>query len=170
MVEDSRKKEKPADAGDDYKPEWETVTEEKTVNSMVPLWQRPKLQGNAGGVQPVLPVSKFGDWEAPLAVITTSAEGTVTFKAMLFIPARAPFDFYTREYEKGLQLYSSGVLIMDKCADLLPDHFRFVKGVVDSPDFSPEHLPRDAPAYPPADHHRRRTLEKKIKAELLQDA
>ena len=79
---------------------------------------------------------KFGDWDAPLLTITTSSEGTVTFKAMLFVPSRTPFDFYTREYEKGLQLYSSGVLIMDKCADLLPDCFRFVKGVVDSPDFS----------------------------------
>ena len=69
-------------------------------------------------------------------------------KALLFIPAKTPYDFYTREYEKGLQLYSSGVLIMDKCADLLPDYLRFVKGVVDTPDVSPEHLPRNAPADP----------------------
>ena len=79
---------------------------------------------------------KFMDWQDPLAVVHTSAEGAVTYKAMLYIPQKAPYDFYTREYQKGLQLYSSGVLIMDKCADLLPDYFRFVKGVVDSPDFS----------------------------------
>ena len=135
MVEDYRMKEKPADAGDDYKPEWETVTEEKTINSMVPLWQRPRSKVKQEEYDQFYR-EKFGDWEAPLATITTSSEGTVTFKAMLFVPGRTPFDFYTREYEKGLQLYSSGVLIMDKCADLLPDCFRFVRGVVDSPDFS----------------------------------
>ena len=135
MVEDYRMKDKPADAGDDYKPEWETVTEEKTINSMVPLWQRPRSKVKQEEYDQFYR-EKFGDWEAPLLTITTSSEGTVTFKAMLFVPSRTPFDFYTREYEKGLQLYSSGVLIMDKCADLLPDCFRFVKGVVDSPDFS----------------------------------
>ena len=135
MVEDYRMKDKPADAGDDYKPEWETVTEEKTINSMVPLWQRPRSKVKQEEYDQFYR-EKFGDWDAPLLTITTSSEGTVTFKAMLFVPSRTPFDFYTREYEKGLQLYSSGVLIMDKCADLLPDCFRFVKGVVDSPDFS----------------------------------
>ena len=135
MVEDYRMKDKPADAGDDYKPEWETVTEEKTINSMVPLWQRPRSKVKQEEYDQFYR-EKFGDWDAPLLTITTSSEGTVTFKVMLFVPSRTPFDFYTREYEKGLQLYSSGVLIMDKCADLLPDCFRFVKGVVDSPDFS----------------------------------
>ena len=164
-VEDYRMKEKPADAGDDYKPEWETVTEEKTINSMVPLWQRPRSKVSQEEYDRFYR-EKFGDWEAPLATITTSSEGTVTFKAMLFIPSRTPFDFYTREYEKGLQLYSSGVLIMDKCADLLPDCFRFVRGVVDSPDFS-LNISREM-----LQHTRQLTiiaaaLEKKIKNELL---
>ena len=161
----SRQKEKPADAGEDYKPEWEEYTEWETLNSMVPLWQRPKSK-----VKPEEYNSfyreKFGDWEDPLAVIHTSAEGMVSYKAMLYIPSRAPFDFYTQEYQKGLQLYSSGVLIMDKCADLLPDHFRFVKGVVDSPDFS-LNLSREV-----LQHDRQlkiiaNALEKKIKGELL---
>ena len=76
------------------------------------------------------------DWQDPLAVIHTSAEGAVTYKALLYLPQKAPYDFYTREYQKGLQLYSSGVMIMDKCADLLPDYFRFVKGVVGLPPTS----------------------------------
>ena len=134
-VEDYRQKEKPADAGDDYKPEWETVVEEKTINSMVPLWQRPRSKVKQEEYDSFYR-EKFGDWQPPLATVTTSSEGTVTFKALMFVPSATPYDFYTREYEKGLQLYSSGVLIMDKCADLLPDCFRFVKGVVDSPDFS----------------------------------
>ena len=164
-VEDYRQKEKPADAGDDYKPEWETVKEWKTINSMVPLWQRQKSK-----VKPeeynAFYKEKFGDWQDPLAVIHTSAEGAVTYKAMLYIPQKAPYDFYTREYQKGLQLYSSGVLIMDKCADLLPDYFRFVKGVVDSPDFS-LNISREV-----LQHDRQlkviaSALEKKIKGELV---
>ncbi len=164
-VSESKMKEKPADAGEDYKPEWETVEEEKTINSMVPLWQRPRSKVKQEEYDQFYR-EKFGDWEAPLCTITTSSEGTVTFKAMLFVPSRTPYDFYTREYEKGLQLYSSGVLIMDKCADLLPDCFRFVKGVVDSPDFS-LNISREM-----LQHTRQLTviataLEKKIKSELL---
>ena len=164
-VEDYRQKPKPEDAGEDYKPEWETVKEWKTINSMVPLWQRQKSK-----VKPeeynAFYKEKFGDWQDPLAVIHTSAEGAVTYKAMLYIPAQTPYDFYTREYQKGLQLYSSGVMIMDKCADLLPDCFRFVKGVVDSPDFS-LNISREI-----LQHDRQlkviaAALEKKIKAELL---
>ena len=164
-VEDYRQKEKPADAGEDYKPEWETVKEWKTLNSMVPLWQRQKSK-----VKPeeynAFYKEKFNDWQDPLAVIHTSAEGAVTYKAMLYIPEKAPYDFYTREYQKGLQLYSSGVLIMDKCADLLPDYFRFVKGVVDSADFS-LNISREV-----LQHTRQlkviaSALEKKIKSELL---
>ena len=131
-VEDYRQKPKPEDAGDDYKPEWETVKEWKTINSMVPLWQRPKAKVTDEEYNSFYK-EKFMDWQDPLAVIHTSAEGAVTYKALLYIPQKAPYDFYTREYQKGLQLYSSGVMIMDKCADLLPDYFRFVKGVVDSP-------------------------------------
>ena len=103
MVEDYRMKERPADAGEDYKPEWETVVEEKTVNSMVPLWQRPRSKVKQEEYDRFYQ-EKFGDWQAPLTTITTSSEGTVTFKSMLFIPAQTPYDFYTREYEKGLQL------------------------------------------------------------------
>ncbi len=164
MVEDYRMKDKPADAGEDYKPEWETVVEEQTVNSMVPLWQRPRSKVEQEEYDRFYQ-EKFGDWQPPLATVTTSSEGTVTFKAMLFVPSATPFDFYTREYEKGLQLYSSGVLIMDKCADLLPDCFRFVKGVVDSPDFS-LNISREM-----LQHTRQlkviaNALEKKIKNEL----
>ena len=165
LVEDYRMKERPADAGEDYKPEWETVVEEKTVNSMVPLWQRPRSKVKQEEYDAFYQ-DKFMDWQAPLATITTSSEGTVTFKSMLFIPAQTPYDFYTREYEKGLQLYSSGVLIMDKCADLLPDCFRFVKGVVDSPDISlnisREMLQHTRPLKVIAG-----ALEKKIKNELI---
>ena len=164
-VEDYKMKEKPADAGEDYKPEWETVTEWMTSISMVPLWQRPKSQVKAEEYNDFYK-EKFGDWQDPLSVIHTSAEGAVTYKAMLYIPAATPYDFYTREYEKGLQLYSSGVLIMDKCADLLPDHFRFVRGVVDSSDFS-LNISREV-----LQHTRQlkviaNALEKKIKSELL---
>ena len=164
-VEDYRQKEKPEDAPDDYKPEWETVVEEKTINSMVPLWQRPRSKVEQEEYDRFYQ-EKFGDWQAPLATVTTSSEGTVTFKALLFIPSATPYDFYTREFEKGLQLYSSGVLIMDKCADLLPDCFRFVRGVVDSPDFS-LNISREV-----LQHDRQlkiiaAALEKKIKNELL---
>ena len=164
-VEDYREKARPEDAGDDYKPEWETVAEEKTINSMVPLWQRPRSKVEQEEYDSFYR-EKFGDWQPPLATVTTSSEGAVTFKALLFIPSATPYDFYTREYEKGLQLYSSGVLIMDKCADLLPDCFRFVKGVVDSPDFS-LNISREL-----LQHDRQlkiiaAALEKKIKNELV---
>ena len=164
-VEDYRQKPKPEDAGEDYKPEWETVKEWKTLNSMVPLWQRQKSKVKSEEYNAFYK-EKFGDWQDPLAVIHTSAEGAVTYKALLYIPSQTPYDFYTREYQKGLQLYSSGVLIMDKCADLLPDYFRFVKGVVDSPDFS-LNISREI-----LQHDRQlkviaSALEKKIKSELL---
>ena len=164
-VEDYRMKEKPADAGEDYRPEWETVREWKTVNSMVPIWQRQKSKVKEEDYNDFYK-EKFGDWQEPLSVIHTSGEGAVEYKALLYIPGQAPYDFYTRDYEKGLQLYSSGVMIMDKCADLLPDHFRFVRGVVDSPDFS-LNISREM-----LQHTRQLkliagNLEKKVKAELL---
>ena len=164
-VEDYRMKDKPEDAPEDYKPEWETVKEWKTLNSMVPLWQRQKSKVTPEEYNAFYK-EKFNDWQDPLTEIHTSAEGTVTYKAMLYIPEKTPYDFYTREYQKGLQLYSSGVLIMDKCADLLPDHFRFVKGVVDSADFS-LNISREV-----LQHTRQlkviaSALEKKIKNELL---
>ena len=134
LMHKSRQKPRPEDAGDDYKPEWEDYDEWETMNSMVPIWQKKDEvteEEYSNFYQ-----DKFGDYEAPLDTIKVSAEGTVSYEALLFIPAKTPYDFYTREYEKGLQLYSSGVLIMDKCADLLPDYLRFVKGVVDNPDVS----------------------------------
>ncbi len=161
----SRQKPRPEDAGDDYKPEWEDYDEWETLNSMVPLWQRPKSEVKPEEYNQFYK-EKYGDWEDPLSVIHVSAEGAVEYKAMLYIPSHAPFDFHSRDYQKGLQLYSSGVLIMDKCADLLPDHFRFVKGVVDSQDFS-LNISREM-----LQHTRQLkviagNLEKKIKAELL---
>ena len=164
-LEDYREKEKPADAGEDYKPEWETVKEWKTVNSMVPLWQRQKSEVKEEEYNNFYK-EKFSDWQDPLAVIHTSVEGSVTYKAMLYIPSQTPYNFYTREYEKGLQLYSSGVLIMDKCADLLPDHFRFVRGVVDSADFS-LNISREVLQHTRQLKAIASNLEKKIKAELL---
>ena len=117
------------------KPEYETVTEEETLNSMVPIWQRTKAEVTDEELSDFYK-EKFGSFEDPLATIQVNAEGAVTYKALLFIPARTPYDYYTKEYKKGLQLYSSGVLIMDSCEDLLPEHFRFVKGVVDTQDIS----------------------------------
>ncbi len=164
-MEHTRAKEKPAGAAEDAPPEYETVKEWETLNSMVPLWQRPKSEVKEDEYNDFYK-EKYGDWEDPLSVIHVSAEGAVEYKAMLYLPAKAPYDFHSREYQKGLQLYSSGVLIMDKCADLLPEHFRFVKGVVDSQDFS-LNISREL-----LQHTRQlkviaSNLEKKIKGELL---
>ncbi|MPM36537.1 Chaperone protein HtpG [bioreactor metagenome] len=164
-MEKSRQKEKPADAPEDYKPEWETYTELETLNSMVPLWQRPKSEVKDEEYNAFYK-EKFGDWEDPLAVVHTSAEGQAEYKALLYIPARAPYDFYSRDFEKGLQLYSSGVLIMDRCADLLGDHFRFVRGVVDSQDFS-LNISREVLQHTRQLRVIAANLEKKIKSELL---
>ncbi len=165
LMHKSRQKERPADAGEDYKPEWEDYDEWETLNSMVPLWQRPKSEVKAEEYNQFYK-EKYGDWEDPLSVIHVSAEGAVEYKAMLYIPSHAPFDFYSRDYQKGLQLYSSGVLIMDKCADLLPDHFRFVRGVVDSADFS-LNISREVLQHTQVLKIIANNLEKKIKAELL---
>ena len=115
--------------------EYETVRELETLNTMVPLWRKNKSELKQEDYDNFYK-EKFHDFEAPLRVIHTKTEGTATYDALLFIPGRAPYDYYSKDYEKGLQLYSGGVLIMDKCADLLPDHFSFVKGLVDSADLS----------------------------------
>jgi len=115
--------------------EYESYTEMETLNSMVPLWQRPK-KAVTEEEYTAFYREKFFDWQKPARVIHFSAEGTVSFKALLYIPAKAPMDFYTKESKRGLQLYSSGVMIMESCEDLLPEHFRFVRGVVDSQDLS----------------------------------
>lgn len=116
-------------------PEYETHTEVETLNSMPPIWKKAKSEVTDEEMNAFYK-EKFYDWQDPLKVIRTSTEGAATYTALLFIPSHAPMDYYTREYEKGLQLYASGVLIMDKCADLLPDCFSFVKGLVDSQDLS----------------------------------
>ena len=116
-------------------PEYETHTEVETLNSMTPIWKKTKSEVTDEEMNAFYK-EKFYDWQDPLKVIRTSTEGAATYTALLFIPSHAPMDYYTREYEKGLQLYASGVLIMDKCADLLPDCFSFVKGLVDSQDLS----------------------------------
>ena len=149
----------------DDKPEYETYTEVETLNSMVPIWQRRKSSVKPEEYNKFYR-DKFHDYTDPQKVITVSAEGAVTYKALLFIPGATPYDYYTKEYEKGLQLYSNGVLIMDKCADLLPEHFRFVRGVVDSPDLS-LNISREL-----LQHDRQlkviaANLEKKIKNELV---
>ena len=160
-VSKTRKKE---DSPDD-KPEYETYQEEDTLNSMVPLWQRSKSEVEAEEYNKFYR-DKFHDYGEPLRVITVSVEGAVTYKALLFIPSAAPYDFYTKDYQAGLQLYSNGVLIMDKCADLLPEYFRFVRGVVDSPDLS-LNISREL-----LQHDRQLkviggNLEKKVKSDLL---
>lgn len=161
----SRMKEKPADAGDDYKPEWEEYTENETLNSMVPIWKKSKKELKDEDYNSFY-TQKFYDYQPPLCHIHSSVEGAVTYTAMLFIPSHAPMDYYTKDYEKGLQLYSNGVLIMDKCADLLPDHFSFVHGMVDTADLS-LNISREMLQH---DRHLKaiaQSLEKKIKSELL---
>lgn len=117
------------------KTEYETVKEVEVINSLVPLWKRDKKSVSEEDYNTFYS-DKFFDYEKPLKHIHVKAEGTIEYNALLYIPSHAPYDFYTKEYEKGLQLYSNGVLIMEKCGDLLPDYFSFVKGVVDSPDLS----------------------------------
>ena len=150
--------------GTEDKPEYETVTELKTLNSMVPLWQRQKKDVSQEEYNEFYK-KQFADFEDPIATVHTSVEGGLTYKALLFIPKRAPYDFYSTDFKKGLQLYSSGVLIDENCADLLPEHFRFVRGVVDSQDLS-LNISREM-----LQHDRQlkliaANLEKKIKAEL----
>ena len=159
-VSKSRKKE---DSPED-KPEYESYTQMETVNSMVPLWQRSKKDVTQEEYDSFYR-EKFFDYAKPLRTIHFSAEGNVSFKALLYIPGTAPFDFYSKDYKAGLQLYSSGVMIMENCEDLLPEHFRFVRGVVDSQDLS-LNISREM-----LQHDRQlaviaRSIEKKIKSEL----
>ena len=146
------------------KDEYEDVTKEETLNSMIPLWKKDKNKITEEEYNNFYQ-SKFYDYENPIKVIHTSVEGMISYKAILFLPAHAPFDYYSKEYEKGLSLYSNGVLIMDKCSDLLPDYFGFVKGVVDSDDLSlnisREILQQDRQLKLIASN-----IEKKIKSEL----
>ena len=156
-ISKSRKKED----SDDY----ESYMEEETLNSMVPIWQRNKKDVTQEEYDTFYR-EKFFDYNKPLSTIHISAEGTVSFKALLYVPGKAPFDFYSKEFKRGLQLYSSGVMIMENCEELLPEHFRFVRGVVDTQDLS-LNISREL-----LQHNRQltiiaRNLEKKIKSELL---
>ena len=146
--------------------EYETIIEEQIVNSMVPLWRKNKNEISEVEYEAFYQ-EKFYDFTKPARVVHTNVEGIVSYNALLYVPARTPYNYYTKEYEKGLQLYSSGVLIMDKCPDLLPDYFGFVKGLVDSQDLSlnisREMLQHDRQLKAIASR-----LEKKIKSELVE--
>ena len=161
----SRQKPKPEDAGEDYKPEYEQYQEWETINSMVPIWQRPKSEVTQEEYNEFYK-SKFGDWQDPLLSIHVAAEGNFEYKALLYIPSQVPMNYFTTDFKKGLQLYSSGVMIMDKCSDLLPDHFSFVQGIVDTPDvslnISREMLQHDRQLKVIANN-----IDKKIKNELI---
>ena len=146
------------------KPEYENYQEMETLNSMVPIWQRAKKDVTEEEYDAFYR-EKFFDYNKPLRVIHSSAEGTVSFKALLYVPGKAPYNFNTVDFKRGLQLYSSGVMIMENCEDLLPEHFRFVRGVVDSQDLS-LNISREM-----LQHNRQltiiaRNIEKKIKSEL----
>ncbi|MBQ8577891.1 MAG: molecular chaperone HtpG [Clostridia bacterium] len=152
------------DPSSDAEDKYESVTETETLNSMVPLWKK-RAQDITEEEYAAFYRDKFYDFEAPAKTIHFKSEGTATFDAMLFIPQKAPFNYYTKDYEKGLQLYSSGVLIMEKCADLLPDYFSFVRGLVDSADLS-LNISREMLQH---DHQLKviaKAIEKKIKNEL----
>ncbi len=164
MVTKSRQKEKPEDAGDDYKPEWEDYQELETINSMTPIWKK-----RGSDVTPEeyneFYKSTFHDWEDPARTFSLHAEGTLEYDALLFIPGKAPFDLYSRDYEKGLELYSSNVLIMEKCADLLPDYYNFVRGVVDSADVT-LNISRETLQQTRQLQAMERRIEKKVTSEL----
>ena len=145
--------------------EYEQYSEMETLNSMVPIWQRSSKDVTEEEYNAFYR-EKFFDYNKPLRTIHMSAEGTVSFKALLYVPGKAPYDFYTKDFKPGLQLYSSGVMIMENCEELLPEHFRFVRGVVDSQDLS-LNISREM-----LQHNRQvtiiaRNIEKKIKNELL---
>ncbi len=164
-VEKRRPVEKAEGADENAAPEMETYTENETLNSRIPLWQRSKSEVTEEELQNFYR-DKFFDYEAPVVSAQISAEGTVSYKSLLFVPARAPFDFYTKDYKAGLQLYSSGVMIMDTCADLLPEHFRFVKGIVDSQDLS-LNISREMLQHDRQLRIIKNSLEKKVKSELV---
>lgn len=144
--------------------EYETVMEDETLNSMIPLWKKSANEVTDEEYAQFYQ-EKYYDFEAPLKVIRQKAEGTSNFEALMFIPSHAPYDFYSKDYEKGLQLYSSGVMIMEKCKDLIPDHFSFVRGLVDSSDLS-LNISREMLQQDRQLHIIAKALEKKIAGEL----
>ena len=152
------------DENGEKKTDYESYTEMETLNSMVPIWQRARKDVTEEEYDTFYR-EKFFDYNKPLRTIHSSAEGSVSFKALMYVPGKAPYDFYTKDFKRGLQLYSSGVMIMENCEDLLPEHFRFVRGIVDSQDLS-LNISREM-----LQHNRQltiiaRNIEKKIKSEL----
>ena len=156
---------KPEDAGDDWVQEYEEHSELETLNSMIPIWKRKKGETTDEEYAEFYK-NNFYDYSDPAKVITASGEGAVNYNAVLFVPAHAPYDFYTKEFKKGLALYSSGVMIMEKCEDLIPDYFNFVRGVVDSSDLS-LNISRELLQQNHQLKLIRKNIEKKIKNELL---
>ena len=144
--------------------EYENYTEIETLNSMIPLWKKNASEVTDEEYKSFY-TDKYYDFESPAKVITQKSEGTATYNALLFIPAHAPFNYYTADYEKGLELYSSGVMIMEKCADLLPDYFSFVRGIVDSSDLS-LNISRELLQHDRQLKVMAKAIEKKIKSEL----
>lgn len=164
MVEKHRPKEG-AEPEEGKAPEMESYMELETLNTMEPIWKRQKSKVKPEDYNEYYK-SKFGDYEDPVKVIRTSVEGVSSYTALLFIPGHTPYDYYTKDYEKGLQLYSSGVMIMEKCKELLPDYFNFVKGLVDSQDLS-LNISRETLQHDRQLKNIAKNLEKKIKKELL---
>ena len=155
---------KPEDAGDDYKPEFEHYTETETINSMIPIWKRSKSDVTEEEYNEFYK-SDFHDFADPVRTIKVHAEGALTYDALMFIPSRAPYDLYSKDFKKGLALYSSNVMIMEKCAELLPDYYNFVRGVVDSEDVS-LNISRETLQHDRQLHAIARRIEKKITSEL----
>ena len=156
---------KPEDASDDYKPEYETVLEIQTINSMIPIWKRRKSEVSQEEYNEFYKTD-FHDFADPARTISVHAEGALEYDALLFIPGRAPYDLYSKDYKKGLALYSSNVLIMEKCEELLPDYFNFVRGVVDSQDLT-LNISRETLQHNSQLRAIANKLEKKIKSELV---
>ena len=165
MVTRSRELPKPEDAGDDYTPQYESYQELETLNSMTPIWKKRSSEVEQADYDEFY-TSTFHDWEKPARTISFHAEGAISYDALLFIPSRAPFDLYTKDYEKGLALYSSNVLIQEKCGELLPDYYNFVRGVVDSPDVT-LNISRETLQHNSQLRAIERRVERKVKDELL---
>ena len=160
----SRMKPRPEDAPEDYKPEFENYTEVDTINSMIPIWKRKKTDVTDEEYNEFYK-SDFHDFEDPARTISLHAEGALTYDALLFVPGHAPYDMYSKDYKKGLALYSSGVLIMEKCEELVPDYFNFVRGVVDSADLT-LNISRETLQHNGQLKAIARRIEKKIKSDL----
>ena len=160
----SRMKPRPEDAPEDYKPEFENYTEVDTINSMIPIWKRKKADVTDEEYDEFYK-SDFHDFEDPARTISLHAEGALTYDALLFVPGHAPYDMYSKDYKKGLALYSSGVLIMEKCEELVPDYFNFVRGVVDSADLT-LNISRETLQHNGQLKAIARRIEKKIKSDL----